>query len=804
MLTLPLLVLLAAAETSLTPVPFKDVMLTEGFWADRQRVNAGATLDANWAQCEKTGRLANFAKAAAKLKGDSAPAKYEGYYFNDSDVYKMLEGACDVLATTTDIATKERLTARIEALIALIASAQHPSGYINGYFTLNEPDEQFANLRDKHELYCAGHLIEAGVAHFNATGKRSLLDVAVKLADFIDATFGPAPKRAGVCGHEEVELALIKLARATGEQRYMVLARYFVEQRGRAEALDITLQPTATGGKGREVWGEVFQDFAPIREHTRAVGHAVRATYYYSAVADLVRFTKDTSYLPALGRVWDDLTLTKMYVTGGIGTSAANEGFTTSFDLPNETAYAETCAGIGLVLWAHRMALLNGDEGAKYLDVAERTLYNAALSGVSLDGSRFFYDNPLASKGKHHRREWFECACCPPNILRLVAQLGGLFYSQQDDSIFLNLYGSNLASFTLVDETGIKVPVKLLQQTDYPWSGKVKVCIDVAKPAEFSLWFRVPGWSPRNRIAINGDIQLFDPFPRPGTFFEVRREWKPADCIEFTFDMPVQRVYANPAVKADRGRVALQRGPLMYCFEGVDQTVGLGACAIPAQVKIAPRKADDLLGGVTVLDVMALAPAEDTLWNDALYQSPKPREVNLTAIPYFAWDNRAACEMKVWMPESVAMIDQPPDPTIKASSSHCFAKDSVEAMYDGIEPANSADESVPRMTWWDRRGTTEWAQYDFISPRVVSGVSVYWYDDSGKGGQCKAPKAWRVMCMDGGTWKEVEASGAGALNKFDEVLFAPVVTSAVRLEVDLQDDGKTKSSGGIIEWRVIR
>lgn len=777
---------LTAPPRPASAVPFERVTITDGFWSTRQAANAQGTLLANLAQCEATGRIENFVKAA---KGEG---KYEGYFFNDSDVYKAIEGACNVLAQTRD----PELDARLDRLIAIIAAAQQPDGYLNAYITLMEPGKRWADLPHKHELYCAGHLIEAGVAHHRATGKRSLLDVAVRFADNIDSVFGPAPKRNGVPGHEEIEIALIRLAQETGEPRYLRLAQYFLAQRGNPQQVG-----AAQGdGQARELYGDYCQDHLPLAQQEHAVGHAVRAMYLYTAAADLAIHTGDQSYTPALERIWDELTGTKMYITGGIGNSSTNEGFTTPYDLPNDSAYAETCAGIGLVMWGHRMALLHGEHGARYMDVVERGLYNGVLSGVSQDGARFFYVNPLASRGAHHRREWYACACCPPNILRLVAQVGGMAYAQTPGSLLVNLYINSRAELDLLSESGKPIKATLEQRTQYPWDGDVRLLFSMPEPAQFDLMLRLPAWCRGAELSVNDERvkpEMYDGYA------SVRRTWKDGDKVKWLLSMPIERVHAHQGVKPNLGRVALQRGPIVYCFESADNPgVSVRGAALPALADLRVDRLHDLLGGVSVLRAKAIIPGADAS-PDALYSHAAPKPVTLTAIPYFAWDNRAPGDMQVWMPESLALADVPPDPTITPSASHRWTGDTLQALYDRQDPATSADHSIPRFTFWPRKGTTEWVQYDFSSPRSIGSVEVYWFDDHASGGGCALPQSWRVLCMIDGDWKEV-ASGAAcpiSSDTFNTARFPALTTSAVRLEVTLRA-GDAPASAGILEWRV--
>lgn len=623
---------------TLIPLPFTHVSLTDSFWKPRIDVNRAVTLPREYELCETTGRIAAW-DLAWQPDQPNPP-----HIFWDSDVAKWIEAACYSLASHPD----PLLETQLDHLIARIAAAQAPDGYLNTHFLTHERHnlkQRFTNLRDEHELYCAGHLIEAAVAHFQATGKRSLLDVMARYADYIDSVFGRADhQKRGYCGHEEIELALVKLYHVTQADRYLQLARYFVDERGHAphyfdaEALARGDDPQRYRFGGYDY----MQAHRPVREQTAVTGHAVRAMYLYTAMADLARDTGDATLLAACERLWHSVCDERMYLTGGIGPSASNEGFTEAYDLPDETAYAETCAAVGMVFWNHRMLLLTGD--GKYADVLERALYNGALSGVSLDGQRFFYENPLASRGGHHRQGWFDCACCPPNIARLIASVGGYFYATGPEAVWVHLYAAGTARLALGE-----TEVTIQQATHYPWDGHVTLTLQPSRPQHFNLYLRIPGWCPEFQVSINGET-VADRRLQNG-YLSLQREWQAGDTVTLNLAMPVQVMRAHPRVRPMLGRVALQRGPLVYCLEGVDNPITpLDRLALPAQVEWQVAHQPDLLGGVTTLQAEVHV-LNDADWGEALYR-PQPGTTTsaaITAVPYCVWDNRDPGEMRVWL-----------------------------------------------------------------------------------------------------------------------------------------------------------
>jgi DUF1680 family protein len=635
----------------LQAINHRNVTFTDAFWAPRVATNRRVTLPIEHAQCRKTGRIGQW---NWKPGQPNTP-----HVFWDSDLGKWLEAVGYSLATHPDA----RLERQADAVIDGLVSVQQPDGYLNTHFALVEPEKRWTNVRDWHELYCAGHLIEGAVAYFEATGKRKYLDAICRYADHIDRTFGPRRgQKRGYCGHPEIELALVRLARATGQERYLKLAKYFVDERGRQphffvkEAVQRKDRRVPWNGAGNFAY---FQAHAPLRRQQDAVGHAVRALYLYCGMADVAAATGDAGLQAACRRLWQSVTQKRMYVIGGVGSSRHGERFTTDYDLPNETAYAETCANIALVFFAHRMLQMEAD--GRYADVMERALYNGVLSGVSLDGKKFFYANPLtahprayaARTGDDHgahtdpsRAAWFGCACCPPNIARLLASLGQYIYSQQGRTLFVNLFAGGEAG---VDLAGTRVTVR--QRTEYPWQGRVRIEVAPERPAAFTLAVRIPGWCRGATVAVNGKRVALAGCLRKG-YAHLSRAWRKGDRVEVVLPMPVERVEARPEVRSDCGQVALQRGPLVYCVEEIDNGANLADLALPRGAKLAARWEPKLLGGCMVVHGAAVRRAS---WKpaDGLYRtSPTKRNrAAFRAIPYCLWNNRGSGEMRVWLHE---------------------------------------------------------------------------------------------------------------------------------------------------------
>jgi uncharacterized protein len=623
----------------LFPVSYSQVTVTDAFWQPKMQTVATATLEAcvNYTQ-NKTGRIRNFEKAA------SHSGKHEGIYYDDSDVYKAIEAIAYSLKNHPD-ATLQKNT---DLWIDKIAAAQMPDGYLNTYYELTDISKRWTDM-EKHEDYCAGHLIEAGIAYYNTTKNDKLLNTAIRFANHIDSTFR-LQNKPWVSGHQEIELALMKLYHHTKDDRYLKLSNWFLEQRGKGN------------GKG-VIWDEwkdpdYCQDGLPVKDQRKITGHAVRAMYMYTGAADVAAVTNDAGYITAMDSVWHDVINHHMYITGGIGAQGTNEGFGKPYDLPNETAYCETCASVGMVFWNQRMNMLSGN--SKYIDVLERSLYNGALDGLSLSGDRFFYGNLLASSGNNSRREWFGTACCPSNIARLVSSLGNYIYSTSSNAIWINLFvGSNTNIALGKNNIGVTM------ETGYPWKGDVKLKISPAKKQEFELRIRIPGWlnepAPGNlyhyetlqksepRIMVNGETISYS---NDNGYAVINRRWKKDDIVTIDFPMEVKRILSNPSVEQDLNRVALQYGPLVYCVEGADNAGATLNLVVPANTVFETKFEPLLLGGVNTIRFQA-----PVLTVSADGQSVSTIKRNITAIPYFSWNNRGANQMQVWLPSVIKNID---------------------------------------------------------------------------------------------------------------------------------------------------
>jgi len=633
------------------PVPFTSVRVDDAFWTPRMETNRMTTVWYDFKKCEETGRIDNFAKAGKLMLGE-----FRGTPFDDSDVFKVIEGASYTLSLHPDA----KLDLYLDDLIVKIAAAQEPDGYLYTARTIDPKcrldffgPTRWSKLAGSHELYNQGHLYEAAVAHFQATGKRSLLNVALKSADLICKTFGPAPDQLKEPpGHEEIEIGLVKLFRATGERKYLEQAKFFCDIRGRADT--------------HKLRGPYQQDHKPIVQQDEAVGHSVRAGYLYSGVADVAALTGDTAYVAAIDRLWMNVVGKKIHLTGGIGASPDGEAFGENYDLPNSTAYLETCAAIANALWNERMFLLHGN--ARYLDVLERVIYNGFLSGISLTGDRFFYPNPLESDGKRpfnmgscERAPWFGCSCCPVNDVRFIPEIASFIYATRGDEVFVNLFIGGSAKLEVAG-----APLELKMTTGYPKDGKVSLAVTVPEPRKFTLDLRIPGWArnqpfpsdlyrydddlqPKVKLAVNARTT---PLNLENGFAKINRTWSSGDLVTLILPTPVRRVVALPAVTADRDRFALERGPLVYCAEGVDNDGKVLDKVLSGNLRFQTDWRPELLGGVVLLRI----------------STPETKNA-LTLIPYYAWCHRGPGEMRVWFPTTQAA-----NSSSKAHLSHAFAR----------------------------------------------------------------------------------------------------------------------------------
>lgn len=628
----------------LKPVPVNAVTLDDAFWAPRLKINREVTLPSQYRQCEETGRLDNFRRVSG-----TKDVPFQGIFFNDSDVYKWLEAASWSLATHPD---DPALQTMVDDVIAEIAGAQDANGYLNTYFSVERVGERWTNLKDMHELYCAGHLFQAAVAHHRATGSDRLLNVALRFADHICDTFGPQDtgRREGTCGHEEIEMGLVELYRVTGHQRYLDQADYFISARGQNPSACYNDRDPASAGHDRHY----RQDHVPFRQLAEVTGHAVRQIYLDCGATDVLTETGDETLKAALDAQWDNMTGRRMYVTGALGARHEGEAFGKDYELPSDRAYAETCASIANVMWNWRLLQLTGE--ARYADLMELALYNGVLAGLSLDGTQYFYVNPLADDGTHRRQPWFGCACCPPNVARLLASLSGYFYSSSDEAIWVHLYASGTANIVLPD--GGRVGLKT--ETNYPWDGDVTITIEEAPSTPFTLNLRVPDWAgDRAIVTVNGDR----PVGVKAGYAAALDAPKAGDRVQLTLPLRPRLMESHPHVADTFDKVALMCGPLVYCVEQADHAgADVRDLMLSAEDDLASEFVPELLGGVAVLGGEALARRTSSTWEGALYQTVRDdvsrgedkssQPAQLRAVPYYAWANREPGAMRVWLPRA--------------------------------------------------------------------------------------------------------------------------------------------------------
>lgn len=771
----------------INPVPFTAVKVNDTFWGQRLEASRNVTIPLAFSKCEETGRYENFIKAAHP----SEEYKVEGFSFDDTDVYKTIEGASYLLQTYPD----KKLEKYIDSVLVIVAAAQEPDGYLNTGHTMNPKHphpwmstKRWEKVEDlSHEFYNLGHMVEGAIAHYQATGKRNFLDIAIKYADCVCREIGEGPGQfTAVPGHQIAEMALAKLYLVTGDRKYLDQAKFFLDKRG------------YTTRKG-----EYSQAHKPVIEQDEAVGHAVRAAYMYAGMADVAALTGDTSYTQAIDKIWENIVGKKLYITGGIGATNHGEAFGANYELPNMSAYCETCAAIGNVYVNHRLFLLHGE--SKYYDILERTLYNGLISGVSLDGGGFFYPNPLESMGQHQRQAWFGCACCPSNIARFIPSLPGYAYAVKDNNVYLNLFMSNEGE---LEVQGKKITLK--QTTNYPWDGDIAVEVAKTSGKPFALNIRIPGWV--NNQVVPSDLYTYTDGKRLGYavtvngssvenhinngYFVIDRKWKKGDKVEIHFDMEPRTVKANEKVEADRGRIAIERGPLVYCAEWVDNDFNVLGVLMNREPKFEVVDKPELLNGIKMIKTNAQTLDYDK--NGRLVAT----DVTLSMIPYYAWVHRGSGNMAVWLPNELraSRATMPPTLASEAKIEVSHEAGSVSAINDGLTPKDERDTSVPYYHWWPKNSSTEWVTYTFDKEESVSSATVYWFDDSPWGG-CRIPDAWKIYYKDTqGEWQPVPNANSYEVKKgvANTVLFDTVKTKAVKLEVKLPE----KHSAGIFEWQL--
>ncbi len=770
------------------PVPFTSVKVTDDFWGQRLKASREVTIPLAFSKCEETGRYTNFVNAAHP----SDTIHVGGLAFDDTDVYKTIEGASYLLQTYPD----KKLENYIDSVLVIVAAAQEPDGYLYTSRTMNpkHPHEWAGSKRWEmvedlsHEFYNLGHMVEGAIAHYQATGKRNFLEIAIKYADCVCREIGDGPGQvARVPGHQIAEMALAKLYLVTGDKKYLDQAKYFLDKRGYTSRTD-----------------EYSQAHKPVVEQDEAVGHAVRAAYMYAGMADVAALTGDSAYIKAIDRIWDNIVGKKYYITGGIGATSNGEAFGKNYELPNMSAYCETCAAIGNVYVNHRLFLLHGD--SKYYDVVERTLYNGLISGVALDGGGFFYPNPLESMGQHQRQPWFGCACCPSNIARFIPSLPGYVYAVNGDDVYVNLFMSNTGNLKVNGKD-----VVISQQTNYPWNGNIAFTVDKNKAGNFDLKLRIPRWVQNRPVPSDlykysdgkrlGYTVTVNGKPADGTltadgYYSIARNWKKGDKVELTLDMEPRTVKADNRVEADRGRIAVERGPIVYCAEWPDNDFDVLSIFVNQKPQFTVTEKPELLEGIVTLTTDGQVLSYDDKGRLAA------KDVKLNLIPYYAWCHRGSGNMAVWLPQELS-ASRPVMPPTLASQSKVTASQkmgSLSSLNDRLVPKDENDRSVPYTHWWPKQGTTEWIAYELPKEETVQSATVYWYDDGPWGG-CRVPKSWKIYYKDGsGNWQPVTGADKygtvkGAANT---VNFDPVKTKAMKLEVVLPDD----NSAGIFEWQL--
>lgn len=779
----------------ITPVPFTKVKVTDSFWGQRLKASRDVTIPLAFSKCEETGRYTNFEKAA----NPSDSYEVKGYSFDDTDVYKTIEGASYSLQTYPD----KKLVHYIDSVLDIVAKAQEKDGYLYTSRTMNPKhphewagDKRWSKVEDlSHEFYNLGHMVEGAVAHFQATGSRKFLDIACRYADCVCREIGTKPGQVCVVpGHQIAEMALCKLYVLTGEQRYLDQAKFFLDYRGKTT-----------------IKTEYSQSHKPVVEQDEAVGHAVRAAYMYAGMADVAALTGDKSYINAIDNIWNNIVEKKLYITGGIGATNNGEAFGKNYELPNMSAYCETCAAIGNVYVNYRLFLLHGE--SKYYDVLERSLYNGLISGVSLDGGGFFYPNPLESMGQHQRQPWFGCACCPSNIARFIPSLPGYVYAVNKRDVYVNLFMSNTSQLSVAGKG-----ITLEQQTQYPWDGDIAIKVAANKAGQWAMKVRIPGWvrnevvpsnlyeftdnlRPQYNITVNGNAvngKLTD-----DGYFTIDRKWKKGDVVRVHFDMDPRTVRANNNVEADRGFVAIERGPIVYCAEWPDNDFDIMGALVNQSPKMTvedgtlhakDKKVADYYIKVIKTDAQLLSFDKQGRLNT--------KDVKLSLIPYYAWCHRGSGKMRVWLSQDLSS-SRPEQPATLASLSKVTASTpaaSLSAVNDRLVPKDGTDRSMPYYHWWPKQGVTEWIAYEFPEASTVQSSTVYWYDDGPWGG-CRVPKAWRIFFKnDNGEWQSVSGADKYPTTKGTActVNFEPVKTKAIKIEIDLPSD----NSAGLFEWSV--